>query len=270
MASPTFRRVRFGLRSRRASAWILTSLTPHGRCSAFCPDASIWRTLFAGSRPVVGHDVVRTVERMVSDAHFDIEQQLWAEGARVIAACDEVGRGSLAADLRVGAVVVVPGTVLLPGLRDSKMLSAKRRAALVPDIHAWAAGHGVGIVAAAVIDELGMAAALRLGVSLALSAASTSAGRVIDTVIVDGPVNLAGDGYRVHAQAKADSESATCAAASILAKESRDTHMLDLDARFPEYGFAKHKGYGTAAHYAAIDAHGLTPEHRRSFKLKGQ
>lgn len=201
---------------------------------------------------------------MRTDATFEVEHQFFANGHTIVAGVDEVGRGCIAGPLVVGAVAVCVDTPLLPGLRDSKVLSAKRRAALDVALVDWSQARGVGVVSAAEIDEVGMSRALRLGVARALERLSVTP----TAVIVDGPVNLAphwaGD---VVALPKADGLCASVAAASIVAKQWRDAYMLTADSLAGAYGFCRHKGYGTPEHYRALAQHGPGEEHRRSFRL---
>lgn len=185
---------------------------------------------------------------------------------------DEVGRGPWAGPLVIGAVILPEGKAApewVGMLRDSKRLTPRRREALAERILAEAAATGLGWVSAAEIDAEGLAGALRLAARRAIEdmrehyPATKFAG-----VIIDGTQNfLAGTALerRTSTLVKADDAIKEVSAASIIAKVARDRYMCEAAARYPEYGFEKHKGYGTALHKAALVKHGPCPEHRRSF-----
>ncbi len=180
----------------------------------------------------------------------------------MIVGIDEVGRGPWAGPLVFGAVVL--GDVDMDGLTDSKKLSPKQRATLSTLIKEQAVSHNLGWVHADELDEIGLAAALRLACRRALEGIDVS----YDQIILDGTVNLLADtgkGPYVSTLAKADSLVASVSAASIIAKVARDTWMVEQDKLYPGYGFAAHKGYGTGIHSTAMQKLGLTPLHRRSF-----
>lgn len=190
------------------------------------------------------------------------ELALWRAGAAVVAGADEVGRGPLAGPLVVGAVVLPRDRrpAWLPEVRDSKQLAPPQRARLAPLIRAEAAGWGIGEVPAAELDRIGLAAALRLAYRRALEALPQAP----DAVLADGRDRLELP-WPTEMIVRGDASVASIAAASIVAKEWRDGQMAELDARHPQYGFARHKGYGTPRHLAALRSHGPCPEHRRSF-----
>jgi len=180
----------------------------------------------------------------------------------MILGIDEVGRGPWAGPLVVGAVVL--GDTVIPGLRDSKKLSAKRRALLAAQITEKAAGVGLGWVHADEIDALGLSAALKLATRRAVEQITVP----YHEIIIDGTINfLAGTSKEVYVSVlpKADALIESVSAASIVAKVARDTWMADQEAVYPGYGFASHVGYGTAAHRVALSTRGVTPLHRRSF-----
>lgn len=180
----------------------------------------------------------------------------------MILGIDEAGRGPWAGPLVVGAVVL--GGAEIPGLDDSKKLSKKRREALEIEIHEKAAAWAVGWVSARELDEIGMSAALRLATRRAVEQIHVP----YHEIIIDGTVNFLADtskGEYVRTMPKADALIPSVSAASIVAKVARDRYMTELDVKYPEYGFAKHVGYGVAAHRAAIEHYGVTPEHRLSF-----
>lgn len=179
----------------------------------------------------------------------------------MILGIDEAGRGPWAGPLVVGAVVL--GGADIKGLNDSKKLTKKRREELYVQIieHATAV---TGWVSAGELDELGMSAALRLATRRAVEQIHVP----YHEIIIDGTVNFLADttkGKYVTTLAKADALIPSVSAASIVAKVERDRYMAQLDAQYPGYGFAKHAGYGVAAHRAAIEQLGVTPEHRLSF-----
>ena len=190
------------------------------------------------------------------------ELRHWRAGATIVAGADEVGRGPWAGPLVVGAVVLSPRSRprWLSRVRDSKALSAAAREALTPLIHAEAAATALGWAPAAELDALGLAAALRLAYRRALS----GLGADPDIVLADGSDRLRLP-WPTEMVVRGDARVASIAAASIIAKVARDAYMVELDAQFPEFGFARHKGYGTARHRAALEAHGPCPEHRRCF-----
>ena len=195
-----------------------------------------------------------------------VERELWLAGASRVAGVDEVGRGPLAGPV-VAAAVVLPrrpsGEVSRAGwiglLRDSKQLSAARREELAASIRERA-DYGIGMVSAQVIDQINILRATRLAMKRAVSALSEAP----EALIVDGREVVDG-GIVQRSEVKADARCASVAAASIVAKVARDQLMCELEGRFPGYGFATHKGYGTAAHLDALDSLGYSTMHRLSF-----
>ena len=151
----------------------------------------------------------------------------------------------------------------IDGLHDSKKLSAKRREALAATVRVEAAAYGLGWVMPKELDEIGMSAAVKLAMQRAVAVLPVQP----DCALVDG--NRAPDlPLEVRTIIKGDAQSASIAAASILAKVSRDRYMCELDKQFPQYQLAKHKGYPTALHYALIEQYGIQPFYRRSFLKK--
>jgi ribonuclease HII len=188
------------------------------------------------------------------------ERELRAEGFCYVAGVDEAGRGPLAGPV-VAAAVVLPRMPELPGVFDSKQLSAVQREELYRELVALpGVDIGVGIVEAPEIDELNILRATHLAMRKALLAL-----RKVDFALVDG---LPVPGLPVPARnlVKGDALCASIAAASIVAKVRRDAIMVEADARYPGYGFAEHKGYGCASHVEALKKLGVTPIHRRSFR----
>jgi ribonuclease HII len=191
-----------------------------------------------------------------------LEDAARAEGARGVAGVDEAGRGALAGPVYAAAVVLPPGAEI-PGLDDSKVLSAEVREALAPRIRAVATACGVGSASAAEIDVLGIAPATFLAMRRALAALEADGGWP-DLVLVDG-FAIPGLPMTQRAIVRGDATVACIAAASVLAKTARDRVLRALDRERPWYGFASHKGYGSAAHLAALGRHGPSPDHRLSF-----
>lgn len=175
---------------------------------------------------------------------------------------DEVGRGPWAGPLVVGAVLL--GDATIEGLTDSKKLSKSKREALAVDIMRDAAAYGLGWVEPAEIDEIGLSEALKLATRRALEQITVP----YHEIIIDGTVNFlagTGKGPYVTTMKKADLLISSVSAASVIAKVARDDYMADQAEAYPAYGFADHVGYGTAKHRQALEAHGVTPLHRRSF-----
>ncbi|MBR2633141.1 MAG: ribonuclease HII [Lentisphaeria bacterium] len=188
------------------------------------------------------------------------ERELWAEGFCFIAGVDEAGRGPLAGPV-AAAAVVLPRGIELPDVFDSKQLSDSSRRALRDEIYALpGVSIGLSLLDADVIDEINILQATHRAMREAVSQLEN-----VDCVLVDG---LAVRGFKVESRnlVKGDSLSASIAAASIIAKVARDDFMIEMDKLYPEYGFAVHKGYGTAAHLQALHKYGVTPIHRKSFR----
>ena len=193
---------------------------------------------------------------------WEIEKGLFAEGFGIICGVDEAGRGPLAGPV-CAAAVILPPQLELPGLNDSKKLTDKRRRELFPIIKDQAVAFGIGMATEAEIDEINILQATYLAMERALAQLTVKP----DMALIDG--NRAKDfGLPVRTVVKGDSLSANIAAASILAKVTRDDYMLQLAEQYPEYGFEIHKGYGTKAHYEALRLHGTSPVHRMSFLRK--
>lgn len=198
---------------------------------------------------------------------LDVERQLFAGGARIVAGIDEVGRGAIAGPVTVGAVAVDASRTTFPeGLADSKLLTPRRREAMDPLVRSWALAHATGSATAAEIDRIGIVSALGLAASRALHAL----GVVPDVLIVDGNTPFLVEepgGPRIIMRVKADQDCACVAAASVIAKVERDAVMTALHASHPHYGWDGNKGYGAAVHTAAIRTHGVTEHHRTSWNL---
>ncbi len=193
---------------------------------------------------------------------WEIEDGFYAEGIRVICGVDEAGRGPLAGPV-CAAAVILPPHLQIPGLTDSKKLTDKKRRELFPVIQEQALAYGIGFASEREIDEINILQATFLAMQRALDQLPIRP----ELALIDG--NREKDfGLRVKTVVKGDSLSANIAAASVLAKVTRDDLMLEMAKKYPEYGFEIHKGYGTKVHYAALTDHGPCPAHRMSFLKK--
>ena len=193
---------------------------------------------------------------------WEIENSLYAEGYKMICGVDEAGRGPLAGPV-CAAAVILPKGLELPGLNDSKKLTDKKRRELFPIIKEQAVAYGIGLASHEEIDEINILQATYLAMERAIAQLEGKA----DFALIDG--NRAKDfGLPVRTVVKGDSLSASIAAASILAKVTRDDIMLEMAETYPEFGFEVPKGYGTKAHYEALRSHGHSPIHRMSFLKK--
>jgi ribonuclease HII len=184
----------------------------------------------------------------------------YPSGYPLTAGVDEVGRGPLVGDVVTAAVILDPANPIA-GLTDSKKLSEKKRLALFPEIQEKALAWSVGRCSPAEIDELNILHATMLAMQRAVAGLTIQP----DYVLIDGnrvpELSMPGE-----AVVKGDLRVAEISAASILAKVIRDQEMEALDKQYPQFGFAQHKGYPTKAHFAAIEAHGVIAQHRKSFK----
>ena len=193
---------------------------------------------------------------------FLYEKEAAQKGYSAVCGIDEAGRGPLAGPV-FAVAVILPAEVEIPGLNDSKKLTAKKREALFPLIQEKAVSWSVAFATESEIDEINILQATYLAMRRACEGLSIPA----DYALVDGnrmpPLSVPGETI-----VKGDSLSASIAAASVLAKVSRDRLMLELDSLYPEYQFAKHKGYGTALHVELLRKYGPCPIHRRSFLTK--
>lgn len=190
---------------------------------------------------------------------FAPEREAWAAGIAPVAGVDEAGRGPLAGPV-VAAAVVLPRERHIQGLRDSKRLSPRRRDQVYEEIVSSGAAVGVGVAEVWEIDRLNILGATRLTWSRALDAL----GLTPALVLLDGNARAA-ISIPQRTIVRGDARCASIAAASVVAKVTRDRMMVALDAAHPGYGFARHKGYATAAHLAALRRLGPTPVHRRAY-----
>lgn len=189
----------------------------------------------------------------------EIENGLYSKGFKLIAGVDEAGRGPLAGPV-CAAAVILPQGARIEGVNDSKKLTEKKREALFDIICNTAVAYAIEFVSPTVIDEIN----IRQATSLAMHNAVQNLDRKADYIIIDGNDGIPFDTPYEYI-IKGDARSQTIAAASILAKVSRDRLMRELDREYPEYGFAKHKGYGTKAHMEAIQKYGVSEVHRKTF-----
>lgn len=193
---------------------------------------------------------------------WEIEEGFFDKGIKLIAGVDEAGRGPLAGPV-CAAAVILPPSVDIPGLNDSKKLSDKQRRTLMPIIKEKALAYGIAFATEAEIDEINILQATFLAMKRAVSQLSVKP----ELLLIDG--NRMCD-FDIDAETvvHGDSLSASIAAASVLAKVTRDDYMLEQAEKYPQYGFEVHKGYGTKAHYSALETHGHCPIHRLTFLKK--
>jgi len=198
---------------------------------------------------------------------LDVEREFFSAGARIVAGVDEVGRGAIAGPVTIGVVAIDATVGEIPvGLRDSKLMTPKRRDAMVPVAKEWGLAWATGSAAAQEIDKIGIMSALGLAASRALQ----KLGVTPDVLILDGNSSFLveeDNGPRVVTRVKADQDCACVSAASVIAKVERDALMTELHEQFPHYGWDGNKGYGAKVHTDAIKTHGLTDLHRKSWNL---
>lgn len=193
---------------------------------------------------------------------WEIEDGFYSDGVQAICGVDEAGRGPLAGPV-CAAAVILPPHLEIPGLTDSKKLTDKKRRELFPVIKEQALAYGIGMASEQEIDEINILQATFLAMQRALDRLDIKP----DLALIDG--NREKDfGLPVKTVVRGDSLSMNIAAASILAKVTRDDLMVELAKKYPDYGFEIHKGYGTKAHYAALRAKGPAPVHRMTFLKK--
>ena len=206
-------------------------------------------------RTLKGERLEKELERLEAMRSFEREN----EACTAICGIDEAGRGPLAGPVAAAAVILPKDCVILY-LNDSKKLSPARRDALFDEIMEKAVAYHVGIVSPERIDEINILQATYEAMRKAVAGLS-----VMPDLLLNDAVTIPEIGIRQVPIVKGDAKSVSIAAASILAKVTRDRMMEEYDAMWPEYGFAKHKGYGTAQHIAALKEYGPCPIHRRSF-----
>lgn len=190
----------------------------------------------------------------------EYENKLHESGLKYIAGIDEAGRGPLAGPVVVGVAIMKPDS-FIEGINDSKKISESKREKLYEQITEEALAWSVGIVTEKEIDELNILNATKKALEKALDCLEIKP----DRILVDALEHIDTKGVPYTSVIKGDAKIYSISAASIIAKVTRDRIMREYDEVYPEYGFAKHKGYGTAAHIGAIKEHGPCPLHRRSF-----
>lgn len=193
---------------------------------------------------------------------YEFENAAHADGYKAVCGIDEAGRGPLAGPV-CAAAVILPEGLIIEGLNDSKKLSEKKREALYDVITEKAVAYGIAMVSEKTIDEINILQATFLAMRNAVDALSVKA----DCALIDGN-QKPGLSIEERTIIKGDAKSMSVAAASILAKVTRDRYMLELDEKYPEYQFKKHKGYGTKLHYECIEKFGVSEVHRRTFLKK--
>lgn len=193
---------------------------------------------------------------------WELEKELYGQGLNLICGVDEAGRGPLAGPV-CAAACILPLGLIIEGLNDSKKLTEKRREALYDIITEKAVAYGIAFGTVEEIEEHNILGATFLTMNRAIAQLKVRP----DLALIDGNRNT---GIQMPSQPviHGDAKCADIAAASILAKVTRDRYMLEMAEKYPQYGFEKHKGYGTKAHYAAIREHGPSPIHRPSFLKK--
>ena len=190
---------------------------------------------------------------------FEYEEKHYSEGYTAVCGCDEAGRGPLCGPV-VAAAVILPCGLEIEGLNDSKKLSEKKREALFDVIKEKAIAYAIAEVSPAEIDEINILNASMLAMKRAIDALSVKA----DFALIDGNCSRGFD-IPTETVVKGDAKSYSIAAASILAKVTRDRQCIELDKEYPEYGIAKHKGYPTKDHMDAVRKYGPSPIHRMTF-----
>jgi ribonuclease HII len=192
---------------------------------------------------------------------LEFEDACWEQGFEHIAGVDEAGRGPLAGPV-VAAAVILPKGMVVDGVNDSKKLSAKQREALFLEIHEHALSVGVGIISHEVIDRINIYQASILAMRKAVEKLA-----IIPSIVLADGNSFKHESWRYQNIIDGDARSITIAAASVIAKVTRDSLMREYHEQFPLYGFDRHKGYGTKYHMEALRRYGMCPIHRRSFHI---
>ncbi len=193
---------------------------------------------------------------------WKLENEIYESGVKLLCGVDEAGRGPLAGPV-CAAAVILPRGLVIPGLNDSKKLTEKKREALFDPICKAALSYGIAFAGVEEIEELNILGATMLAMNRAIAQLDPQP----ELALIDGNRNK-GIEIASRCVVKGDASCADIAAASVLAKVSRDRLMLKLAEQYPQYGFEQHKGYGTAQHYEAIRSYGPSPVHRPSFLRK--
>ena len=193
---------------------------------------------------------------------WELEKQIYSQGYKLVCGGDEAGRGPLAGPV-YAAAVILPRDAVIPGLNDSKKLTERKREELFEPIKTTALSYGIAFATVEEIEELNILNATFLAMNRAIAQLELQP----ELALIDGNRN---SGIELNSQCvvKGDSLCADIAAASVLAKVSRDRYMLQMDELYPQYHFRQHKGYGTKLHYEALREYGPSPIHRLSFLRK--
>ena len=193
---------------------------------------------------------------------WELEKQIYSQGYKLVCGVDEAGRGPLAGPV-YAAAVILPRDAVIPGLNDSKKLTERKREELFEPIKTTALSYGIAFATVEEIEELNILNATFLVMNRAIAQLEPQP----ELALIDGNRN---SGIELNSQCvvKGDSLCADIAAASVLAKVSRDRYMLQMDELYPQYHFRQHKGYGTKLHYEALREYGPSPIHRLSFLRK--
>lgn len=193
---------------------------------------------------------------------WELEKQIYSQGYKLVCGVDEAGRGPLAGPV-YAAAVILPRDAVIPGLNDSKKLTERKREELFEPIKTTALSYGIAFATVEEIEELNILNATFLAMNRAIAQLEPQP----ELALIDGNRN---SGIELNSQCvvKGDSLCADIAAASVLAKVSRDRYMLQMDELYPQYHFRQHKGYGTKLHYEALRKYGSSPIHRLSFLRK--
>jgi ribonuclease HII len=196
---------------------------------------------------------------------LSLEKSFWEKGYEIVAGMDEAGRGPLAGPVVAGAVIVRSEKQVVSMVRDSKKMSPWQREKALDAIRLQSTAYGIGIVSAQEIDAIGIDAAVKKAMLMALSDTEQNFNLKIDFVLVDGTRTKPLECYPSERIKAGDLYHYSISAASVIAKVTRDQMMRDLARQYPLYGFESHVGYGTRKHYEALEKHGPCPLHRRSF-----
>lgn len=194
---------------------------------------------------------------------YEYEKEAMSEGYNIVCGIDEAGRGPLCGPV-CAAAVILPLDCEIEGINDSKKLSEKKREALYDVITKKALAYGIAMVDAATIDKINILQATFLAMRTAVEKLEIQP----DIALIDGNLKPGLEKIEQRPIVKGDAKSISIAAASILAKVTRDRYMIEIDKKYPQYKFAQHKGYGTKLHYQMIEQYGICDEHRRTFLKK--
>lgn len=194
-----------------------------------------------------------------------LEEKLWNDGFKYVVGVDEAGRGPLAGPVVVGAVLIENPSQVVQSVRDSKKMTKKQREKAFLEIREKSSAFGIGIIDSKEIDRAGIKEAVKEAMVLAIREIEKKIGKKVDYIISDGAVYLLED-HKMMSISHGDLNHYSIAAASVIAKVTRDTIMEKYSEEYPNYGFEKHVGYGTKVHLEAISKYGVCDIHRRSYE----